>query len=292
MTCTRRDFLKKSMAGTLAAAVPAGSVLGLAPGEAQAMTEDSKVRWAFLVDTEKCVGCGNCTVYCTMGVIRIENGQAEVNEDECVECNTCHRCCESEDLNPTLVRILRKLFSIFNLRYDARMDEPQKRCISPGLVAAVTWSFPFEIVASDDKLVMLYEAFNLSRRVFTDGRKDPEFFPNSSLGYSTGQLENGELVVETRLLSQSTRDFNGEPISDNASTIEKYRLSDDGNRLSLVLILHDPENYERPPIRRRVWTRQDDAVIFPFECDPDSFFRQLFNEGRMQEYIDRTPRRP
>lgn len=176
--------------------------------------------------------------------------------------------------------------------YDARMDEPQKRCISPGLVAAVTWSFPFEIVATDDKLVMLYEAFNLSRRVFTDGHEDPEFFPNSSLGYSTGRLENGELVVETKLLSRTTRDFNGEPISDNATTIEKYRLSDDGNRLSLVLTLHDPENYERPPIRRRVWTRQDDAVIFPFECDPDSFFRQLFNEGRMQEYIDRTPRRP
>jgi ferredoxin len=74
------------------------------------------------IDKEKCVGCGNCTVYCTMGVIRIENGQAEVNEDECVECNTCYRCCESEDLNPTVVRILRKLFALFNLRYDARMD--------------------------------------------------------------------------------------------------------------------------------------------------------------------------
>jgi ferredoxin len=57
-----------------------------------------------------------------MGVIRIEDGLAEVNEDECVECNTCHRCCESEDLNPKVVRILRKLFAMFNLRYDARMD--------------------------------------------------------------------------------------------------------------------------------------------------------------------------
>jgi hypothetical protein len=176
--------------------------------------------------------------------------------------------------------------------YDARMDEPQKRCVSPGLVAALTWSFPFEIVADKQKLVLLYEAFNLSRRVFLDGREDPEFFPNSSMGYSTGRLENGELVIETKLLTQTTRDFNGEPISENATTVERYRLSDDGNRLSLVLTLHDPENYERPPIRRRVWTRQDDAVIYPFECDPDSFFRQLFNEGRMQEYIDRTPRRP
>ena len=152
--------------------------------------------------------------------------------------------------------------------YDARMDEPQKRCISPGLYSAVTWSFPFEIVAANGKVVMLYEAFNLSRRIFTDGRDDPDFFPNSSMGYSTGQLINGEFVIETTLVTQTIRDFNGEPVSENAS------------------------NYERAPIRRRVWTRQDDAVIYPFECDPDSFFRQLFNEGRMQEYIDRTPIRP
>lgn len=176
--------------------------------------------------------------------------------------------------------------------YDARMDEPQKRCISPGLVAAVSWSFPIEIVASKGKLVILYEAFNLSRRVFTDDRDDPEFYPNSSMGYSTARLENGELVIHTKLLTQTTRDFNGEPISENAETVERYRLSDDGNRLSLVFTLLDPDNYERPPVRRRVWTRQDDAVIFPFECDPDSFFRQLYNEGRMQEYIDRAPRRP
>ncbi|UCD58159.1 MAG: 4Fe-4S binding protein, partial [Candidatus Hydrogenedentota bacterium] len=61
------------------------------------------------IDTEKCVGCGNCVYYCTMGVIRIEDGLAVVNEDECVECNTCYRCCESEELNPTIVRALRKL---------------------------------------------------------------------------------------------------------------------------------------------------------------------------------------
>ena len=176
--------------------------------------------------------------------------------------------------------------------YDARMDEPQKRCISPGLYSALTWSFPFEIVATDGKLVMLYEAFNLSRRVFTDERPDPDFFPNSSMGYSNGRLEDGEVVIETRLLNHTIRDFNGEPISENAEIVERYRLSDDGHRLSMVMMLNDPDNYERPPIRRRVWTRSDDAVIYPFECDPDSFFRQLFNEGRMQEYIDRTPIRP
>lgn len=176
--------------------------------------------------------------------------------------------------------------------YDPRMDEPQKRCASPGVYSAVTWSFPFEIVADDDKLVMLYEAFNLLRRVFTDGRPDPGFFPNSAMGYSIGELIDGELVVQTKLLSPTIRDFNGEPISENATMTERYRLSEDGNRLSVLVTLRDPENYSRPSLRRRVWTRQDDTVIFSFECDPDSFFRQLYNEGRMQEYIDRTPRRP
>jgi ferredoxin len=74
------------------------------------------------IDKDRCVGCGNCTWFCTMGVIRIEDGQAAVNEDECVECNTCYRCCESKNLNPTLVRMLRKLFAVLNLRYDARID--------------------------------------------------------------------------------------------------------------------------------------------------------------------------
>ena len=176
--------------------------------------------------------------------------------------------------------------------YDARMDEPQKRCVMPGLYSAISWSFPFEIVADDSKLVVLYEAFNLTRRVFMDGRAEPDFYPNSALGYSTGRLEHGELVIDTSYLSQTIRDFNGEPISENATMTERYRLSHGGDRLSVVFTLHDPDNYERDPIRRRTWTREPDTIIYPFECDPDSFFRQLFNEGRMQEYIDRTPIRP
>ena len=180
----------------------------------------------------------------------------------------------------------------WHAEYDARMDEPQKRCISPGLYSAVTWSFPFEVVVDDDKVVMLYEAFNLMRRVFTDDRDEPDYYPNSAMGYSTGKLENGEFFIETTLLAQTIRDFNGEPISDNASISERYSLSENGNRLTVLVTLTDPDNYSRPSLRRRVWTRQADAIIFPFECDPDSFFRQLYNEGRMQEYIDRTPRRP
>ncbi len=178
--------------------------------------------------------------------------------------------------------------------YDARMDEPQKRCVSPGLVAAVTWIFPFELIVVEEKnrLVMLYEAFNLLRRVHMFEDELPEFYPESSMGYSQGRFEDGELEIETTMLSASTRDFNGEPVSENTRIVERYFLTENGNRLNLVMQMHDPENYNRPPIRRRAWARDNDALIFPFECDPDSFFRQLYSEGRMQEYIERAHMRP
>lgn len=178
--------------------------------------------------------------------------------------------------------------------YDARMDEPQKRCVSPGLVAAVTWIFPFELLVDEEgtRLTMLYEAFGLHRRVYMNQSDMPEFYPESSMGYSRGRFEDGEVVIETTLLSASTRDFNGEPISENTRIVERYYLSNDGERLNLVMRMHDPENYHRPPIRRRAWERNDTSLIFPFECDPDSFFRQLYDEGRMQEYIDRAHMRP
>ena len=73
---------------------------------------------------------------------------------------------------------------------------------------------------------------------------------------------------------------------------ERYFLTNEGNRLNMIMEQHDPDNYHRPPIRRRAWDRDDSALILPFECDPDSFFRQLYDEGRMQEYIDRSYRRP
>jgi Fe-S-cluster-containing dehydrogenase component len=64
MSCSRREFLKQSVAGTLTAALPAAAVVCLAPGEGKAAVEGSKLRWAFLVDTEKCVGCGLCVDAC------------------------------------------------------------------------------------------------------------------------------------------------------------------------------------------------------------------------------------
>jgi tetrathionate reductase subunit B len=64
MRVSRRDFMKKSLAGAVTAAIPSCAATVLTPGAARADVGDPSVRWAFLVDTEKCVGCGFCVKAC------------------------------------------------------------------------------------------------------------------------------------------------------------------------------------------------------------------------------------
>lgn len=176
--------------------------------------------------------------------------------------------------------------------YLMHYDQPNVRCVSPGIVAMVAWgAYPFEVLASDRRLTFLYEFDSEVRRIFLDGREPPPYYQPSGMGFSTGRWEGDALVVDTALLSKNIRDFRGEPISENARMEEVYTLSEDGNTLHAVITLHDPENYRRPPIRRRAWARNPDLHFYPNECDPDSFYRQMYNEGLLDMYFERSRRR-
>ncbi|MHB1004490.1 MAG: DUF362 domain-containing protein [Chloroflexota bacterium] len=74
------------------------------------------------IDTGKCVGCGNCVPVCAMGVISVVDGRGRVNEDECVECNTCFRTLRNEGYNPTLVRMVRWGLKQVHVAYDPDPD--------------------------------------------------------------------------------------------------------------------------------------------------------------------------
>lgn len=64
MSCTRRDLLKKTFLGTVAASVPLNAFKFLSPAQVKAAIGDDKVRYAMVVDTTKCVGCGFCVKAC------------------------------------------------------------------------------------------------------------------------------------------------------------------------------------------------------------------------------------
>jgi len=76
------------------------------------------------IDPDKCVACGNCTYVCPMGAIYIDPviKRATVNLDECVECYACYNGLSQEHLNPTLVRMMRKIFQMMRLRFEPEPD--------------------------------------------------------------------------------------------------------------------------------------------------------------------------
>lgn len=170
-------------------------------------------------------------------------------------------------------------------------DQPDVRCTSIGLPALTTYSFPFEIIESDNRYTMIYEYQSRVRRIWMDGREAGEYMPPSRMGHSNGRWEGSTLVIETKLLDKTVRDFRGELISENARIEERYDLSEDGNTLTLVVTVHDPENYSRPPVRRRMWRRDASAEIFPYTCDPDSFYLPMYEDGELDMYIERTDKR-
>ncbi|BCB97147.1 4Fe-4S ferredoxin [Dissulfurispira thermophila] len=62
---TRRDLLKYTIKGVAGLAVPAAAFKILNPNSVFANKDNkSEVRWVFLVDTYKCVGCGMCVKAC------------------------------------------------------------------------------------------------------------------------------------------------------------------------------------------------------------------------------------
>ena len=176
--------------------------------------------------------------------------------------------------------------------YLMHYDQPNVRCISPGITFMVGWGYyPFEILESEGRLTFLYEVDSEVRRIFIGDREVPDFFPGSGMGFSTARWEGQALVVRTTHITPNIRDFRGEPVSENAVLEEVYTLSDGGQRLNAVITLHDPDNYERPPVRRRAWDRTPGKDIYPYECDPDSFYRQMYNEDLLDMYFERSKRR-
>jgi ferredoxin len=76
------------------------------------------------INPDKCVACGNCTYVCPMGAIYIDPTikRATIDESECVECYACYNGLSTENLNPPLVRFVRKIFQLGRLRFDPEPD--------------------------------------------------------------------------------------------------------------------------------------------------------------------------
>lgn len=126
-------------------------------------------------------------------------------------------------------------------------DDPEARCMPPGVPRMSTTPYPWTIVQRPEMVVIVYEGgAHIWRKVFM-GRNvhDPEVV-QTWLGDSNGWWEGDTLVIETVGQTElSWLDQSGVPHSNDMKVIERIRRPDFGH-LEIEHIIDDPKTFTRP----------------------------------------------
>ena len=147
--------------------------------------------------------------------------------------------------------------------YDQRTDgshskeDPDANCLPQGVPKINAAPAPWKIVQSPGLIVIVYEAFNLWRQVFLDGREVAKDVNPTWMGYSTGKWDGDTLVVDTRGFNgKAWLDQLGKPSTEALHVIERFHRRDIGH-LDLENTIDDPKAYTKP------WTVKQDAHLLP-----------------------------
>jgi hypothetical protein len=167
-------------------------------------------------------------------------------------------------------------------------DDYALRCIALGLPRIFGAPYNMEIFDAGRLYLTVYVEQNTPRRIFMDGRKPPENLPPSSLGFSVGHWEGNTLVIETTHLAPGWLDGSGLPMSgDGTRIVERWKLAEDGLSMDRTMTIYDPY-YTEPLVRQRGSARGDDVEIAEQgSCDPDGYYRDLLEAGRLEEHLNR-----
>jgi hypothetical protein len=168
-------------------------------------------------------------------------------------------------------------------------QDPALRCLALGLPRLFGAPYNMEIVDAGTHYVIIHVEHNTPRRIWMDGRTPPAETPPTSLGFSVGHWEKDVLVIETTHLLPGWLDGSGLPMSGEGTRIvERYELAADRLSMDRIMTIYDPY-YTQPLVRRRGSARDDVDVDISEQasCDPDSYYRDLLEAGRLEQHLNR-----
>ena len=94
------------------------------------------------------------------------------------------------------------------------------------------------------------------------------------------------LVIETTNLTTGTLDGSLLPMSGEGTRIvERWAFGEDRLTMDRTMTIYDPY-YSKSLVRQRGSARRDSLVVFePAPCDPDGYFRDLLETGRLEQHL-------
>ncbi len=118
--------------------------------------------------------------------------------------------------------------------------------------------------------MILYEAFNLFRQIYLDGREISEDATPTWMGYSTGKWDGDILVVDSKGFNGRTwLDQTGKPVTEALHVTERFRRRDLGH-MDVQITIDDPKAYTKPWTITQEVRLLPDAEVTEFVCNENN----------------------
>lgn len=152
-------------------------------------------------------------------------------------------------------------------------DNPDANCLPVGFMQQNTHSQPRRIVHTKDDLVIIYEANQGLRQIFTDGRTLPPADANPTWeGYSVGRWDGDTMVVESMgFRDDGWLDVNGAYFGNTTKVTERFRRVNYG-RMEIDMTVEDPRAYTKPFTVRVNWRLYPEGQLIEFVCNENQRF--------------------
>jgi len=135
-------------------------------------------------------------------------------------------------------------------------DPVLTRCYPPGVPRVYFHPYPFEIVYTAKEMIVLYEYDHTIRRVYVDGRRNPEDPVMLWLGNSVGEWQDDTTFVVTTVgIDERTwLDRSGYQHSDQLKVTEIFNRIDNLN-LEIQIVMEDPVALAEPWVAETLYYR-------------------------------------
>ena len=163
------------------------------------------------------------------------------------------------DLKPGDVPFQPWALALFNQRADGShsREDPDANCLPQGVPKISAAPAPWRVIQSPKYIAIIYEAFNLWRQIFLDGRELASDVNPTWMGYSTGKWDGDTLVVDTRGFNgKAWLDQLGRPSTDALHVTERFHRKDYGH-MEIRITIDDPKAYTKP------WTVTEEVHLLP-----------------------------
>ena len=145
--------------------------------------------------------------------------------------------------------------------------DPAVKCYMPGVPRANYMPYPFQIVQTEEYILMAYEFASASRIVYMQ-RPDFEAPADAWMGHSRGHWEGETLVINvTSQVPDTWLDSSGNHHTDQIQVTERYTAVSPYH-LQYEATITDPQTYTRPwtvslPLYRRI---DENMQILEYKC--------------------------